>query len=472
MPFPRRRADHNALSNYWNALVRGASDAELAPLAEAVDSQQRELIERMRGRQRIAPDPAFVARLERDLQRDIASAHIAAGPLDIAEPRSVNVIMPPNSSFRAYTDTAAPQRWIVATFSTLAIIAITLVAVFLILVPRYRSPDTVNLIAPAAESTAPAVQARPEPTPSWIWHAEPGWPVDVEFVWQADIPDSTVHNLVAQIAVDPDGNVWAIDGVTSRFLIVAPGGDTFEVWGEPGTGNGRFDFQREDGAALASIAFAPDGGFYVADSQNARVQQFAADRTFVRAWGKRGTGDGQFLEPIGVTVADNGTVYVSDDRRNDVQIFEPDGAFIRKFGGHGAKDGQLNQPGWGAFDREGHFWIADTGNGRLQQFDSNGAYRQTIDSNNVGAGVIDQPTALATDGDGRVYVADRASHRIQVFDSTGRWLIALGLKEPGNTPLLPYQDPAGVAIDGEGNIYILDIDAATASLQKFQLVLP
>ena len=335
------------------------------------------------------------------------------------------------------------------------------------------TPGAIPLIAPPA---TPAISASPTFAPV---HENALQPLDVEAIWKADIPLETARSLVPQITVAPDGTLWAIDGATNRFLLVAPDGSVRETWGEAGSGDGQFAFRRDDGAVLGGIAFAPDGGFYVADAQNGRVQQFAPDRGFVRAWGEPGTGEGQFLEPIGVNVAPDGSVYVIDVERDDVQVFTAEGAFLRVFGEAGNGDGQLEQPGQGAFDAAGNFWIADTGNGRIQQFDQQGDHLLTVDSSRLGAGVIDQPEAVAIDRAGRVYVTDRDSQRIQVFQASGRWLVALGYNEIGGgcfdadckgTVVTPYRDPAGIAFDVEGNLYVVDADPETASLRKFGLI--
>ena len=101
--------------------------------------------------------------------------------------------------------------------------------------------------------------------------------------------------ITSEIA--PDGNIWVIEGQLGQFAIFSPEGERIETWGSPGSGEGQFDFLAEKWNALGDIAFAPDGSFYVADSQNARIQHFDADRRFLEAWDAAGPGDGQFILP-------------------------------------------------------------------------------------------------------------------------------------------------------------------------------
>src|SRR5262245_52226713 len=72
-------------------------------------------------------------------------------------------------------------------------------------------------------------------------------------------------------------------------------------WGGSGTDDGKFDDP-------SLVAVDGNGHVYVADPGNARIQEFTASGTFVRALGNLGSGDGQFRGPEGVAVAGNGHI--------------------------------------------------------------------------------------------------------------------------------------------------------------------
>lgn len=82
---------------------------------------------------------------------------------------------------------------------------------------------------------------------------------------------------------------------------------------------------------FAAHAFRPDGGFYVADAGNHRVQEFDKDRAFVREWGTFGAGPGQFATPSGIAIDGSGNVYVHDDDRIDTQEFTGEGTYVTTF---------------------------------------------------------------------------------------------------------------------------------------------
>jgi DNA-binding beta-propeller fold protein YncE len=156
------------------------------------------------------------------------------------------------------------------------------------------------------------------------------------------------------------------------------------------------------------------GNFYVADTDNHRVQKFDAQGKFVAVWGERGSIPGTFHEPSAIGVDPNGDIhvvdtwnhrvqklnpkgevltiyappkgffgprgiafgkdraYVTDGGNNFVDVFDLNGHFISKFGGAGSAPGQLTLPVGIALDRAGLIWVVDSGNNRLQAFRSDG----------------------------------------------------------------------------------------------------
>ena len=272
-----------------------------------------------------------------------------------------------------------------------------------------------------------------------------------------------------------------MDGANGRFQIYDKDGGLVDTWGEAGSREGQFHFQRANGEVVGSLAFTPlhaDESFYVADSQNARIQVFDSERNFLRSWGDRGTGDGQFLEPISVGVSFEGLVFVLDDQRADVQIFDTDGTFIRKLGEPGNGKGQFNNPGWGAISDHGMYWVADAGNHRLQEFNCCNpmlnpfVYVATIDGAGSNESQLNQPQFLAFDKDFRVYVVDRGKRRVAIFLDDGRFVNLIDGSKAGGSA---FVNPGGVALSREGLdsfLYVLDDDGTNVTVQKFRLILP
>ena len=185
------------------------------------------------------------------------------------------------------------------------------------------SADAASLAATsaAAASVSPAVATATPPNATAL-----------ALAWQTASP-MTRTTATYWPAIDPvTGNVWVTSPWEDGFWIFKPDGTYLETWGTTGSGNGQFRLTThgQSSDADGAIAFAPDGSFYVADGGNNRIQQFDAQRKFVRTWGSFGTGDGQFTSPKGIAT-DGKTVFVADDARGDMQAFDLKGTHLATF---------------------------------------------------------------------------------------------------------------------------------------------
>ena len=113
------------------------------------------------------------------------------------------------------------------------------------------------------------------------------------------------------IYVDADDNVWVTDadGHDGRgnqvIKFTAEGKELMRLGkaGVVGTGPGEFN-------GPADVLVAPNGDIFVADGHgidgNNRIQKFASDGTFIKMWGKTGTGPGEFLDPHALAMDSEG----------------------------------------------------------------------------------------------------------------------------------------------------------------------
>ena len=87
----------------------------------------------------------------------------------------------------------------------------------------------------------------------------------------------------------------------------------------------------------SDVTWDAQGNIYVADGQgNARVAKFTKDGVFVKSWGFKGTGEGQFDIVRGIQIDAQGNVYVADGGNNHrIQVFDTDGNFKRQITGLG-----------------------------------------------------------------------------------------------------------------------------------------
>jgi len=70
-----------------------------------------------------------------------------------------------------------------------------------------------------------------------------------------------------------------------------------------------------------------------------------------------------------------------------------------------------------------------------------------------GSSLLNQPAGIASDAAGNIYVADTNNNRIVKYDQAGTYKAAWGIN--GNNPG-QFRYPTGVAVDSQGNIYVVD----------------
>ena len=277
------------------------------------------------------------------------------------------------------------------------------------------------------------------------------------------------------IALAPDGSIYVADSNNHRIVKLDANGKTllsFGTWsGEPPNNNFLNPNWNPPGGTFYEpwdVAIGPDGSVYAADLWNSRVQKFDANGKFIKMWGGFGDSAGQasgeegrFYGPRGIAVGKNGRVYVADTGNKRVQVFDEDGNFILQFGGSGLLDGNLDEPVGIAVSDNGEVIVADTWNGRIQVFsaeDGQALRRWNIDgwfdlaAPDLGQSKVGKPY-VGIGPDGRIYVADQAGNRILVFNAAGEYQAAFGRFGEDE---FSFAAPSGVAIDDEGNVLVVD----------------
>jgi len=276
-----------------------------------------------------------------------------------------------------------------------------------------------------------------------------------QFAWMIPPRVPWYFNSPSGVAVDGSGNFYVADSDNNRIQKFDSNGTFLATWGSEGSGNGQFSWPR-------GIAVDVSGMVYVADRGNNRIQKFDSNGAFLATWGSYGPRAGQFDWPCGIAVDGSGMVYVADAGNHRIQKFDSNGAFWATWGSYGSGDGQFSWPRGIAVDVSGMVYVADTENHRIQKFDSNGALLATWVSSGSGDGQFDSPFGIAVDGSGNVYVADSWNHCIQVFDSKGAFLVTWGSYGSGAGQ---FDWPCGIAVDGSGMVYVAD--TYNNRIQKF-----
>ena len=141
--------------------------------------------------------------------------------------------------------------------------------------------------------------------------------------------------------VDRDGNLWVTDatrpGGTKGHTVFkfGPDGTPLMTLGKPGvSGSGPDLFDQP-----TDVVVAPNGDIFVTDShrngKNNRVVKFDRNGKFIKEWGRKGSGPGEFSEPHTIAMDSQGRLFVGDRENNRIQIFDQDGKLLgewRQFG--------------------------------------------------------------------------------------------------------------------------------------------
>ncbi|MGC8898841.1 MAG: 6-bladed beta-propeller [Bacteroidota bacterium] len=212
-------------------------------------------------------------------------------------------------------------------------------------------------------------------------------------------------SLPLGIAVDSIGLVYISDGKLKCVLVYNRDGDLVESIGKPG------DFQNPAGIAVDW----PRRRLCIVDSHGHNVKVYTLSGKFLFAFGKRGTGDGEFNYPTNIAIGKDGRIYVVDTMNARVEVFDQDGNFLSKFGSLGDGLGQFTRPKGIALDSEGNIYVVDAAFNNFQIFNQKGELLLFVGSLGTKPGMFWLPAGIAIDDQDRIFVVDQVNKRVQVF---------------------------------------------------------
>jgi DNA-binding beta-propeller fold protein YncE len=210
------------------------------------------------------------------------------------------------------------------------------------------------------------------------------------------------------LRIDADDNLWTTDDGSHLVLKLSPTGQVLLVLGRKGVAaEADWLFNQP-----TDIAFGKSGQIYVADGYgNSRVVQFDREGRFLKAWGKYGTGQGEFNLPHTIATDRHGNVYVGDRENQRIQIFDSEGNFLKEWTGIGYPYGLFITP-------DQHVWMIDGGYDRIIELDQDGKILGAFGEPGHAPGQFAWGHFLAVGKDGTIYVADVLNWRFQVLVPT------------------------------------------------------
>jgi 6-bladed beta-propeller protein len=144
------------------------------------------------------------------------------------------------------------------------------------------------------------------------------------------------------VRIDKDDNIWAIDKGSDMVIKFSAGGRVQWVFGRrQESADGARPWEHVDPPLPArdglfrqptDVAWDSKGNIYITDGYiNSRVAKFDRNGDWVKQWGTKGSGPGQFNTPHSIVIDRNDNVYVGDRGNRRVQVFDSDGTFLRQW---------------------------------------------------------------------------------------------------------------------------------------------
>jgi DNA-binding beta-propeller fold protein YncE len=219
------------------------------------------------------------------------------------------------------------------------------------------------------------------------------------------------------VVVDSKGFVYVADFINSRIQKFTSDGIYVAEWGGFGYGDNNL-------YEIEFMAISQDDIIYVAERNSwlwYRIKKFSTSGSFLGFLDfGYSTRTEELQSPTAIAFSTDGLMYVCDyknkaDNQKVIKIYKRNGTFIRAIGKSGDGDGQFINPVWIAVSPDGSFYVADADLNRIQWFDFSGRFMAKIGSFGSGKAMLDFPCGIAVSSDSKIYVADTRNDRVQIF---------------------------------------------------------
>jgi DNA-binding beta-propeller fold protein YncE len=270
------------------------------------------------------------------------------------------------------------------------------------------------------------------------------------------LPAGTTMGAAAAVAFDPKGHLYVLTRGAQAFFEFDENGAFVRAFGDK-------MFTRSHGLRIDSEGnlWATDVGAHVVVKLNPAgdVLLTLGTRGQAGEWNEA-AGSRLLNQPNDVAIAANGNVFVVQGHtpgpRGDARVlkFDKTGKFIKSWGGKGTGPGQFDVAHGAAIDAKGLLWVMDRENQRIQVFDGDGTFVREMKYKGL-------PCSVAIGRD-RVYMVNGFAGQLVSLDLSGKVLAATG--RPGKA-LGEFGEAHFLAISPKGDLYVAD--SVNGALVKF-----
>jgi len=229
------------------------------------------------------------------------------------------------------------------------------------------------------------------------------------------------------------------------------------------------------------VALESPGTLVTANSLVVERMTFGGTRTLIAGDGSHGAFDGpgpqaRFSFIAGVAVAPGGLIYVTEGFSTRVRKIAADNVVSTIVGGDSETghvngplaDARFNHPSGIARDSSGNLYVADTHNRAIRKIATDGTVSTLAGGNFIGhddgngpLAAFLSPAGIAVDGGGNVYVTDNEAHTVRKITPSGDVTTLAGLGGThgavnGIGSEARFRRPNGIVVDPAGDVYVAD----------------
>jgi DNA-binding beta-propeller fold protein YncE len=297
------------------------------------------------------------------------------------------------------------------------------------------------------------------------------------------------------IDFDRAGNFYMVELAGGRVLKVDAKGmlTILAGTGKKGSDGDGGPAQQATFNGMHSLAVAPDGTVYLADTWNQRVRKIDPRTGMITAFAGSGKKGASFVSGPALTAdlggiyclafnADFSKLYLTDLDQRRIRVMDMKSGALELVAGNGkkgipadgadAKDAPLVDPRAACVDRQGNVYILERAGQALRVVDAAGKIRTVAGTGKKGlsgdggpalSATFSGPKHLCIDRDDNVIIADSANHVVRKYTPRDGKIIRLagtgkkGDSGNGGDPLaVPLDEPHGVHVDAAGTLTIVD----------------